>query len=200
MIVGITGTMSAGKSTVTKLIEEAGHTVYDTDQMVHKYYDIGGLLYEEIIDFFGSEILSSDKSIDRTKLANIVFNDSSQLDALEELVFPAVLKEMTEIVGSRDSLTFFEVPLLYEAKMNEFFDKVIVVDALKYLRLERALNKGLNRDDIEKRMSRQLSPNDKRRNADFIIENNFDLESLKEDLYDVLEIIKLERGRLWMKK
>ena len=200
MIVGITGTMSAGKSTVTKLIEKAGHRVYDTDKMVHKYYDLDGLLYKDLVELFGQDILKSDKNINRAKLGNLVFNDDKLLDALEKLVFPRVLDEMKELSGNRDTLIFFEVPLLFEANMESFFDKIIVVDAKEDLRISRALNKGLARDDINKRMNRQFTAAKKRLLADYIIENNFDLESLKEEVQDVLEIIKLERGSLWMKK
>lgn len=200
MIVGITGTMSAGKSTVTELIEEAGYRVYDTDKMVHKYYDRGGVLYKELIELFGQDILSNDSNINRAKLGSLVFNDESHLEALENLVFPKVLDEMKEIAGNRDNLVFFEVPLLFEAKMENFFDKIIVVDAKEDLRISRALNKGLDKNDISKRMKRQFTAAKKRFLADYIIENNFDLEALKEEVEEVLEIIKLERGSLWMKK
>lgn len=199
MIVGITGTMSAGKSTVTKLIKEAGHKVYDTDKMVHKYYDQNGKLYDAILELFGPSILKKDKSIDRGKLAQLVFSNEENLSFLESLVFPAVLEEMKEIASKRDELTFFEVPLLFEAGMKDFFDRILVVDADKDLRIKRALAKGLVRDDIEKRMKRQWTSEEKRECADFIIENNFGLDSLQEDVDDILEIIKFERSRLWIK-
>lgn len=199
MIIGITGTMSAGKSTVTKLIEKAGHKVYDTDKMVHKYYDKDGQLYGDIIDFFGKDILNPDQSIHRGKLADRVFGNEENLDHLESLVFPAVFKEMEDIADNRDELTFFEVPLLFEADMKDFFDRILVVDADEDVRIKRSMEKGLERDDIEKRMERQWTSQEKRESADFIIENNFDLESLQDDVDDILEIIKFERSRLWIK-
>lgn len=201
MIIGVTGSMSAGKSTVSHLIQDQGLPVYDTDKMVHHYYKKeDGPLYKEIISLFGKDILDSKKEIDRKKLAEIIFNDDKELDALEALVFPRVLEEMKTIVGNRQSLIFFEVPLLFEAKMESFFDKIIVVDAEKELRVERALSKGHEFFDLEKRMSRQWSPLEKRKKADYIIENNTGLNDLKEEVEDVLEIIKLERSRLWIKK
>ena len=200
MIVGITGTMSAGKSTVTQIIKEAGYAVYDTDKMVHKYYDKEGSLYTHIIETFGASLLNAKKEIDRTKLASLIFNDESKLAQLEALVFPTVLEEMNEISGNRDALIFIEVPMLFEAEMHDFFDKIIVVDANLDSRIKRAQKKGLDLDDIQKRMTRQWSSEALRDCADYIIENNSSLKDLQEEVLDVLEIIKLERSRLWIQK
>lgn len=200
MIVGITGTMSAGKSTVTQILKDAGCLVYDTDKMVHKYYEKNGILYDKIIDAFGDSILDAHQDINRSKLASLIFNDQKKLENLESLVFPAVLKEMIEIAGSRDSLIFFEVPMLFEAGMADFFDRIIGVDAKVDLRIERALKKGLDQKDIKQRMARQWQAKEIRLAVDYMIENNTNLEDLYDEVQDVLEIIKLERGRLWIQK
>ena len=100
----------------------------------------------------------------------------------------------------RDALIFIEVPMLFEAEMHDFFDKIIVVDANLESRINRAQKKGLDLDDIQKRMTRQWSSEALRDCADYIIENNSSLKDLQEEVLDVLEIIKLERSRLWIQK
>ena len=198
MRIGITGTISAGKSSVSKIIKDLGFMVYDTDQIVHDYYEKDAVLYDQIIDLLGKEILDEKLEIDRKKIAYKVFNDKSLLENLESLIFPQVRKDI-ETLSEDDALTFFEVPLLFEAQYDDIFDFIIVVDAKEKTRIQRAMNKGLELEDIENRMKRQLSAEEKRNRADFIIENNHDMESLKEEVQEVLEIIKLERAKSWIK-
>lgn len=198
MRIGITGTMSSGKSSVSKIIKDLGFMVYDTDQIVHDYYEKDAVLYDQIIDLLGKEILDEKLEIDRKKIAYKVFNDKSLLENLESLIFPQVRKDI-ETLSEDDALTFFEVPLLFEAQYDDIFDFIIVVDAKEKTRIQRAMNKGLELEDIENRMKRQLSAEEKRNRADFIIENNHDMESLKEEVQEVLEIIKLERAKSWIK-
>jgi len=198
MRIGITGTMSAGKSSVSKIIKELGFMVYDTDQIVHDYYEKDAVLYDQIIDLLGKEILDEKLEIDRKKIAYKVFNDKQLLEDLESLIFPQVRKDI-ETLSEDDALTFFEVPLLFEAQYDDIFDFIIVVDAKEKTRIQRAMNKGLELEDIENRMKRQMSAEEKRNRADFIIENNHDMESLDEEVQEVLEIIKLERAKSWIK-
>lgn len=198
MRIGITGTMSAGKSSVSKIIKDLGFMVYDTDQIVHDYYEKDAVLYDQIIELLGKEIFNEKLEIDRKKIAYKVFNDKSLLEKLESLIFPQVRKDI-ETLSEDDALTFFEVPLLFEAQYDDIFDFIIVVDAKEKTRIQRAMNKGLELEDIENRMKRQLSAKEKRNRADFIIENNHDMESLKEEVQEVLEIIKLERAKSWIK-
>ena len=198
MRIGITGTMSAGKSSVSKIIKELGFMVYDTDQIVHDYYEKDAVLYDQIIDLLGKEILDDKLEIDRKKIAYKVFNDKQLLEDLESLIFPQVRKDI-ETLSEDDALTFFEVPLLFEAQYDDIFDFIIVVDAKEKTRIQRAMNKGLELEDIENRMKRQMSAEEKRNRADFIIENNHDMESLDEEVQEVLEIIKLERAKSWIK-
>lgn len=198
MRIGITGTMSAGKSSVSKIIKDLGFMVYDTDQIVHDYYEKDAVLYSQIIDLLGKEVLDDKLEIDRKKIAYKVFNDKKLLEKLESLIFPQVRKDI-DTLSENESLTFFEVPLLFEAQYDDIFDFIIVVDAKEKTRIQRAMNKGLELEDIENRMQRQLSAEEKRNRADFIIENNHDMESLKEEVQEVLEIIKLERAKSWIK-
>lgn len=198
MIVGITGTMAAGKSTLSQKIKDMGYPIYDTDKMVHHYYEPNGVLYKDLIKTFGQDILAADKQIDRQKLAKLVFSSHDNLNKLEKLVFPTVLKEMNELAGNRDTLIFFEVPLLFEAGMEDFFDKIIVVDANQEVRIQRAMQRGLSRQDVLKRMARQWPAEKKRAKADFVLDNSGDLKSFEKEIEDLLDIILFERSRLWM--
>ncbi|CAM3567131.1 dephospho-CoA kinase [Erysipelothrix urinaevulpis] len=197
MIIGITGTMAAGKSSVSQIIKDAGFTFYDTDKMVHDYYNQTGSLYHEIIDLLGNDIVNENGDLNRKKIAEIVFSNQDKLKQLEALVFPQVMQDIQRL-SKNQSLIFFEVPLLYEAGYSDFFDKVIVVDADESLRIKRAVAKGIPEDEVIARMARQMSAQEKRERGDYLIENNHSLTELEEEVRDVLEIIKLERSKEWI--
>ncbi|NLW15836.1 MAG: dephospho-CoA kinase [Erysipelothrix sp.] len=180
MIIGITGTIGAGKSSVSNFFKDKGYLVFDTDKMVHAYYEKDAPIYNYLVEQYGQEILAEDKSLNRKALANLVFNNKSHLAKLESVVFPEVIKEIIEISKKySNKVVFVEVPLLFEAQMDELFDKIIVVDAFRHLRHKRLMAKGLELQDIKKREQRQLKSLEKKRRGDIIINNNKDIAHLK---------------------
>ena len=182
MYVAITGTMGAGKSSVAKMIAKKGYPVYDHDAMVKKYYEKDQALYRYVTQRFGDKVLN-ENGIDFSKIASIVFSNPEELSALEAKAFDLVKSETIKIMRANpQTLLFFEVPLLFEADLEELFDYVLVVDAEKELRLKRLAQRGVEKKDAKKRMKRQKSSDYKRKRADYIIENNADLESLEEEV------------------
>lgn len=180
MIIGITGTIGAGKSSVSNYFKDKGYLVFDTDKMVHAYYEIGAPIYNYLVKQYGQEILAEDKSLNRKALAKLVFSNGDSLAALESVVFPEVAKEIEEISKKNsEKLIFVEVPLLFEAQMDDLFDKIIVVDAFRHLRHKRLVDKGFEAQDIKKREQRQLKSHEKKRRGDIIINNNKDMAHLK---------------------
>lgn len=188
MKIAITGTMGAGKSSVSDYLKSLGFSVLDTDKMVHEYYRKDGKLYTQIIDTFGKDVLANDE-IDRKKLASIVFSDKQQLNILEEMVHPVVLKDI-QSVDDRNSIIFFEVPQLFESNMEANFDKIIMIDADKDVRIQRLLNRGLSLETIENRLLHQMSGEKKREKSDYIIENNNEITSLYSKVDALLEKLK----------
>ncbi len=198
MYVAITGTMGAGKSSVSHFLKEQSYSVYDFDAMVKAYYQEGRELYQYVQERYG-EAVFTDKNLDFEKIAAIVFEDEKELELLESRAFSLVKKETLEIMEKHpETLIFFEVPLLFEADLASLFDYILVVDADKELRLKRLEKRGIAADDAEKRMLRQKTSEYKRQHADYVIENNHDLEDLEEEIKIFLQSLLLERGKQWV--
>ena len=199
MFVAITGTIGAGKSSVTNLIAKQGYRTYDTDKMVHAYYEQEGVLYEPVLELLGLDILDDQNNICRDKMAKILFDQKYKLNELESMVFSQVKKDLKDLRKEYENeAVFVEVPLLFEAKLETMFERIIVVDAKLDLRLERLVNKGIQPSDALKRMSHQYSPEKKRAAADYIIENNSSLADLNEEVVSIINLIALERARSWI--
>lgn len=189
MIIAITGTIGSGKSTVSKHFKDQGYDVYDADKMVHAYYEKDEPVYNYLVDAYGEKILQDDLSLNRQALAKIVFTNYEELDKLENVVYPIVREEILKIKEkTHNKYVFIEVPLLFEAKMEDIFDKIMMVDASQKTRHQRLLNKGYSLQDILNREKRQYSDEFKKANSDIIINNDGDLK----DLYTQLR--NVERG------
>lgn len=183
MILGITGTIGAGKSSVAQYFKKQGYPVFDADKMVHAYYEKGAEIYEWLLSKYGSSILHEDGSLNHKALAHIVFNSENELDALEHKVFPKVKEEILKLKNEyQDEVIFIEVPLLFEAEFEQLFDKIIMVDAFKKHRHTRLLKKGFLMKDIVAREKRQYGSHYKKQNSDIIINNNQDLKHLYDKL------------------
>lgn len=190
MIIGITGTMGAGKSTVSAYLESKGYQVYNTDLFTRRYYDKEGVLYPWLIETFTKDILNEDMSVNRKKLAEVVFHDPAQLSMLESAVFKAVREDITRISYQAMDWVFFEVPLLFEADMADLFDVILCIDMEKKRRHELLIKRGMDHHSIEMREKRQISAKQKRSYSDFVIENNGDLKVLYKNIDKILGRLK----------
>lgn len=199
MKVAITGTIGAGKSSVSKLIQDQSFVCYDTDKMVHEYYKKEGALYHDVVALLGPGVLDADQNLSRKKMAALLFDQQHQLQELESLVFNQVKQDILKIFKENPHrLIFFEVPLLFESGLDSLFDAIIVVDADESLRLKRLEQKGIDKIQAEKRMARQWSSKEKQAQADYIILNNTTLDDLKEEVNEVLNAIAIERASTWI--
>lgn len=185
MKIAITGTIGGGKSQVGKYLAELGYRVYDTDKMAHTYYQKGHALYEILLEKFGEDILDENFEIDRKKMAFYVFSNREMLMWLESQVFPLITQEIQSI--NTESIVFFEVPLLFEAKMESLFDKIWMVSAPYDLRIKRLSKRGLNQQDADQRMNRHLDENEKIRKSNVFINNDGTIEDLHQTINDLLK-------------
>lgn len=181
LIIGITGSIASGKSEVVNQLKESGFKVHSTDQMGH---DI--LLLEEVKNKltkrFGLEILNQQSNlIDRAKLSAVLFKDRSNLDFINSISHPLIFKRMKEIINiSQDKYLFFEVPLLFEAKLEKHFDFIITVSTTPENQLSRLMKRNnLTKDKALQKITSQLANNYKETNSDAVIYNNGDLKELK---------------------
>ena len=180
--IAISGNIAAGKSVVENLLKENGFTVYDTDRMAHEILENS----DEIKSAFKDYDIFSDGKIDRKKLGAIVFQDSKLKTILEQIIHPQIRNRIEKLHSSVP--VFIAVPLLFEANMQDLFDKIIFVTADKNIRLERLMKRNsLTKEEALLRIRAQESEENKIKQSDFIIYNNTDLLSLKNQLSKVLQ-------------
>lgn len=174
-VIGITGTIGAGKSLVGKLLQSRGLTVFDTDALVHQLFASNSELKRAIANRFGPQVLTVNKDIDRNKLGTIVFNDDEARKDLEAIVHPAVVQECQRLIGENGDkpFVFFLVPLLFEAGLAERYDKIWTVVTEEQILKERLQARtNLPADEIEKRLAAQMPQERKAALAGAVIDNS----------------------------
>ena len=190
MIIGLTGGIASGKSTVSKYLAEKGFKVYDADKIA-KDISEKKLVQEEIIATFGDKILEENRNIDRKKLKEIVFEDKEKLKQLNAIIHPKVIdfyKKLKE--KNTDEIIIFDVPLLFESGIEKFCDKILVVISDYEIQLNRIVERDkIDRDLAEKIIKSQLSNEERIKKADVVIENNSSLEDLFEKVERFCETI-----------
>ncbi len=178
-IIGLTGNFGMGKSTVLKLFNRLGALTYNVDDFVHHIL-ADPKTVKRIARVLGSGVLletSKDISLDKKRIADIIFDDHLKRKAVEKIIHPPVLKEI-KATGSKilrkdpAALIIFEVPLLFEAGYENIFDQTIVVYCKRGTAVDRLVKKGFSRDDALKRIRSQIPITEKKKLADILIDNN----------------------------
>ncbi len=181
-IIGLTGGIASGKSTVSRALRELGAIIIDADEVAHAIIEPGKPAWKDIVEHFGLGVLNPDQTIDREKLGAIVFNDPARLQVLNQITHPRVgeqFKQMIKDIKSQqaDAVLFIEVPLLYETHMDRICDEVWVVWVDEETQIQRLMKRdGLSREDALKRIDAQMSLDEKAKRADVVIDNRFSIE------------------------
>ncbi|OUT39897.1 MAG: dephospho-CoA kinase [bacterium TMED6] len=191
--IGITGNIGSGKTTLSKLFESKNTYLFNADKEAKKHLKKHSVLQRKIINVFGNMILSGTK-LDFKKLAEVAFKNQKNQKILNGIVWPEVslLIESTLRDAKKNKYKYFVVDaaLLFEANFNHFFDYIILVTAEKKIRLERALKrKTMDLSQIKKRMTLQMSDNEKIESSDFIIYNNLSKSDLTKEFEMILKKI-----------
>ncbi|BBA50146.1 dephospho-CoA kinase [Fusobacterium varium] len=181
MIVGLTGGIASGKSTVSNFFKKLGLEVLDADGIVKEVSQKEDTI-KKIVKVFGKNILDGNGKIIREKLRKEAFENRELLNKLNEIIHPQVIeifvKKKKET--SEDSIVIFDIPLLYEAKMENLCDKIIVVYIKREQQIKRVIERDKNtRELAEKIIDAQMSLEEKSKRADIVINNNSTLEDLK---------------------
>lgn len=196
MIIGLTGGIASGKSTVSNFFKELGVEIVDAD-LVAKEISEKKESVERIRDIFGNDIVNTEGKVIRERLRERVFRDRALLEKLNEIIHPQVIEyfQRKKIENSDSEIMIFDIPLLYETNMDKLCDKVIVVGLEKEKQIERViLRDGSSRELAQKIISNQMSLEDKMKRADIVIMNSGSLEDLKEKIIEVYNFLK-ERGK-----
>jgi len=201
LLVGLTGNIASGKTTVAQLLSERGATVIDADIVARRAVERGTAAYDKIVHRWGSPVLGPDKQIDRPSLRRIVFDDPEQLEALNEFVHPEVERQRSVLVEEArergDRVVICDIPLLFEARLVDRFDKVILVDATRPRRLERLVHeRQLTETEAMKMIAAQMPAELKRARADYVIDNDSTVADLEKRVRAVWsELSADERAR-----
>ena len=183
LLVGLTGGIGSGKSTVAGLLAERGAAVIDADDLARRAVAPGTEGLDRVVETFGREILGPDGDIDRSRLAAIVFGDPTKLRALESIVHPEVARlyaEALEPLRETDRIVVYSVPLLAERGMAEGFDVVVVVVSDIDRRIERLMrDRGMTPEQVRERAAAQLSDEERARVADVLLDNDGELGRLR---------------------
>ena len=194
-IIGITGGIASGKSTVTEFLRQQGYQVIDADQVVHELQEPGGRLYQALLSTFGSAILQEDGRLDRPKLGAMIFGNPELLAQSSQLQNEIIREELArrrDLLAETEDIFFMDLPLLFELEYDNWFDQIWLVDVTEETQLSRLMARNtLSQEEAEKRIAAQLSLREKRKRANVLIENNGSLEGTRQQIRDALQ--KLER-------
>jgi dephospho-CoA kinase len=190
LLVGLTGGIAAGKSTVSALLAERGAEIIDADHIARQVVMPGAPAWSKIREHFGPEVLFADGSIDRQALADVVFADKSKLTLLNEITHPEIFKhiaERLEAASGRDAVVVIDAALLIETGLADTVDVLVVVNSPREAQLARLAAKGVKERDASARMAAQLPPEQRLARADLVIENTGSLEELGKRVDEVWE-------------
>lgn len=188
LLVGLTGGMASGKSTVARMLATAGCQVIDADRVVAELYRAGEAGARAVAEIAGPEVLDSNGGVDHAKLSAELFNNDDLRAAIEATVHPLVRRRFEEIAsGSEADIVVLEATLLVEAGYGPDFDIVVAVEAESQRRLARALDRGLSPADARARLEAQGDGSARRAGADVVVHNDGSLEDLQLSVDALLE-------------
>ncbi|CAM3314152.1 dephospho-CoA kinase [Vagococcus fessus] len=191
-ILGLTGGIATGKSTVSRYFSDQGYPVIDADLIAREVVEPGTLGLEKIVSVFGRSVLTQQGELDRQKLGQLVFSDilkRKKLDAvLDGEIRQAIVKAIEEYTLKKTALVIVDIPLLYEAGYESLMTKVMVVYVSEETQLKRLMERNsLTQEEAKQRMNSQLSIQIKKMRADFVIDNSGTKEETKLQVLDWLE-------------
>lgn len=190
LLVGLTGNIGSGKSTVAQMFSERGATIIDADILARRAVEVGTAAYGKIVARWGARVLAPDGHLDRGAVRRIVFADHDQLEELNQIVHPEVERLRVRLIEQArrrgDQVVICDIPLLFERHMTDRFDRIVLVDASRALRLERLVkDRDLRETEAMDMIAAQMPAELKRARADYIIENDGTFAQLERRVQDV---------------
>lgn len=208
LVVGITGSIACGKSTVSRMLEDLGAPLIDFDRIAREVVMPCTPGYDRIVSNFGTGLVQPDGTLDRKALSDIVFSDDQKRRRLEQITHPLIFEvfagKVTDLGAARpDAIIQVAVPLMIELNMQHLFDRVIVVYLPKDIQLERlAARDNISLEAAGAIIGSQLSPDEKKPFADYVIDNRFDRSHTRDQVNRVWQQLQQEKkqvnpGRHW---
>ena len=181
MILGLTGSIASGKSTVSKMICEFGIPIVDADVIAKQVVEVGQVAYQKIVETFGPEILFENEEINRPALGAIIFNNPERREELNKIVHPEVRKVMLQqskrLLDEGHRIVILDIPLLFESKLTSLVEKTIVVYVDEENQIKRLMKRNnLSEEEAMARIKSQIPISEKVKLADYVIDNNDTIE------------------------
>ena len=193
MRIALTGGIGSGKSTVSELLRAKGAVVVDADAIAREIVEPGEPALGEIVDAFGPEMIATDGTLDRARLAAVVFADGAALARLNEITHPRIAARSAELLSAapEGAVVVYDMPLLMEQGPQALagWDAIVVVDAPDEVRLERLVARGMEREDATRRLEAQVGREERRAVADHVLDNSRDLPSLARQVDDLWALL-----------
>ncbi len=192
MIIGLTGSIASGKSTVSHMLKELGYPIVDADLVARQVVEPGSETLQKINEAFDASVILPDGTLDRKKVGDLIFNDPESRKRLNDIIHPAIRKEMLRqraaYVAEGHQVVIMDIPLLFESQLQHLADKILVVSVTEENQLKRLIKRnGLSENEAAARISSQLPMTVKEAGADAIIYNNGSIEETKWQLNRILE-------------
>ena len=187
-VVGLTGGIAAGKSTVQEMLAGRGVPVADTDDIAHELMKPGGEAYQGVVDYFGESVLHLDGRIDRRKLGAVVFRSADERQVLNGLVHPVVhrtWRQWADYKRKEGTIAVVAIPLLYEVGADRYVDGVLCVVAPENAMVQRLLERGFTEEEAQQRIASQLPVQEKASRATWVINNDSSLDTLTQRVDEV---------------
>ncbi len=197
--VGLTGGIASGKSTIMRMLAGFGCMTVDADSIVSRLYEPGREGFEAILGTYGKDILQADGEIDRRKLSGIAFSKPEEARRLNALIHPIVIAEETRMMrdaeeraAEEDLIYVVEATLLLEAGGRQRYDKIVIVDVAPDVQIERAIARGMAREEVTRRIAHQMSREERLRHADYVIDNSGDERAALAETQRVYERLRAD--------
>lgn len=190
-ILGITGSIATGKSTVVNIFKQYGFSVVDADIIAREVVEPNTAGLKKVVETFGSSVLCSDGSLNRKQLGQIIFSDTKKRQALNALLAPFLQEAIIEQIkraSAVSSLVIADIPLLYEAGYDKYMDQVAVVFIPEDLQVQRLMKRDrITKKEAQKKVASQLSIEEKKKRADIIFDNQESLSSIRQQIFSWLK-------------
>jgi dephospho-CoA kinase len=196
MIIGLTGGIATGKSEAAKIFKQSGCYIIDADKISKQLTSKGSDVLKKIEESFGAGILTSKKTLNRKKLANLIFNDKGAKLQLERILHVYIIKKINEIAAKKykNADIIIDAPLLFEVGLDRICEKVIVIYAKHSLQIKRFMKRDrLSKEEAEKRIAVQMPIEEKMMLATVVIDNSSSLKDLEKNIKRIYSCFKSDR-------
>jgi dephospho-CoA kinase len=197
ILIGLTGGVATGKSTLAKMFSQQGAVVIDADELAHEVVKPGKPAWRQIVKTFGKVVLNPDRTLNRRELASIVFRNPAKLHRLEQIIHPRVAREQARLTkqATRENpraVVIYDVPLLFEARIDKRVDRTIVVTADRTTQIARLKKRnGLSRAEAIRRIRSQMPLTKKVQQADYVLNGTLPFPSLRGQVVQLLKSLRL---------